>query len=129
MEEEIRWIVTDPLGNDIILKEQTFTEHIQDDHQVKDSANRAAVEEQVKYTIQCPRFIIKNGIEGRFKYLDLVDIIEGDIIKIKTLTVVVDYNNSNAVVTWMIKRSINYSTDEGEIIYDARKRMVAGTDL
>ena len=83
MEEKIRWRVTDPLGNDIILREQTFTEHIQVDHQLRDSANRAAVEAQVKYAVQYPSFIIKNGIEGRFKYLDLVDIIEGDIIKIK----------------------------------------------
>ena len=70
--------MTDPLGNVIILKEATFTEHIQGDHQIKDSFNRAAVKEQVKYAIQYPRFIIKNGIEGRFKYLDLVDIVEGD---------------------------------------------------
>ena len=127
MKEEIRWIVTDPLGNDIILKEQTFIEHIQGDHQGKDSANRAAVEEQAKFTLTSPRFIIKNHQEGRRKYLDLVDMPEGKDFNIRTLTIIVD--GDNEVVTWIPKRSINDSvkTEEGGMIYD--KRMAVKTNI
>ena len=127
MEEKIRWRVTDPLGNDIILKEQTYTEHIQGDHQVRDSANRAAVEAQAKFTLTSPRFIIKNHQEGRRKYLDLVDMPEGENFNNRTLTVIVD--GDNEVVTWIPKRSINDSvrTEEGGMIYD--KRMAVKTNI
>ena len=127
-EASVRWSVTDPLGNKIVLKDKTFEKHIKDDHALKDAVNRAAIEEQVKYTLTSPRFIVKTPLEGRVKYLDLVAVPEDNIIKIKTLAIVVENNKCPfEVVTWMPRRSINEGFKKGEEIYDAR--MVEETDL
>ena len=45
MEDEIRWKVTDPLGNEIVLYKDTFTEHIVGHHADKDALARLAIEE------------------------------------------------------------------------------------
>ena len=127
-ETSVRWAVTDPLGNEIVLKSKTFEKHIKDDHESKDAANRAAIEEQVKYTLSSPRFIIKTPLEGRIKCLDLVDVPDVEEMKIKTLAIVVENTKRPfEVVTWMPRRSINEGFKKGEEIYDAR--MAAKTDL
>ena len=128
MQEEpsVRWSVTDPLGNEITLYDFTFVNHIISDHDSKDAANRAAIEEQARFSIAVPRFIIKDRkYVGRLKYLDLVDVPEIDEDKIRSFTVIVDENN--AVVTWIPKRSLNEGVTKEEKIYDAR--MVAQTRL
>ena len=43
MEDEIRWRVTDPLGNEIVLYEQRLSVHIRREHDVKDAENREAI--------------------------------------------------------------------------------------
>lgn len=121
MEDEIRWKVTDPLGNEIVLYEKNFVDHIRGDHTSKDAENRAAIEKQAKFSIQSPRFIIKNDIEGRVKYLDLVDVPQGAIKKYRVLTIVVDFNlNPYEVKTWFAQRSINFQGTDEELIYDER---------
>ena len=122
----VRWTVTDPLGKKITLYNFTFVNHIVSDHESKDAANRAAIEEQAKYSIVAPRFIIKDRkYEGRRKYLDLVDVPEVDEEKISSFTVIVDEND--AVVTWIPKRSLREGVKKEEKIYDAR--MAAQTRL
>lgn len=125
----VRWAVTDPLGKKIILYDRTYISHIINDHLSKDAANRAAIEQQVQYSITEPRFVIKDREHaGRLKYLDLVDVPERDEDKIKTLTVIVDTDvTPHKVLTWIPKRSINEGVKKGEKIYDAR--MVARARL
>ena len=119
MEDKIRWKVTDPLGNEVVLYELTFVKHVRADHATKDAENRAAIEEQVKYTIKSPRFIIKDKIDGRIKYLDLVDVPEINIKRYRTLAIIVDTNiNPNKIITWFARRAINEDAEES--IYDAR---------
>ena len=121
MEDEIRWKVTDPLGNEIVLYEQRLSGHIRKEHDMKDAENREAIEEQVKFSIQMPRFIIKDEIEGRFKYLDLVDVSKNSIKHYRALTVIVDFNvKPYKVVTWFANRSIHYKGTDEELIYDER---------
>ena len=119
MQANIRWTVTDPLGNAVILYEERFARHLIADHKAKDAGNRASVEKQVQKSIANPRFIINDqNYEGRRKYLDLVDVPEGDGFKIKTLTIVVE--NNHKVVTWILKRNINEFVPKEEIIYDSQ---------
>ena len=118
-EPNIRWSVVDPLGNEVILYEARFTRHLIGDHEDKDALNRSLVEKQVQKSIAAPRFIINDlNYEGRRKYLDLVDVPEGEGIKIKTLTIVVEENHK--VVTWILKRNINEFVPKEEIIYDSQ---------
>ena len=118
-EASVRWSVTDPLGNEVFLNEDRFTRHLIGDHEAKDALNRSLVENQVQKSIAAPRFIINDqNYEGRRKYLDLVDVPEGEGIKIKTLTIVVEENHK--VVTWILKRNINEFVPKEEIIYDSQ---------
>ena len=118
--ENIRWKVTDPLGNEICLSEENFKYHIIGMHEQSDAKVRETLEEQVKYSLQHPRFIVKHEkIEGRRVYLDLTDVVIEDSINIRPLFVVVEA--SSEVVTWFAKRTINVSVLEyGGIIYDRR---------
>ena len=118
-EASVRWSVTDPLGNKVILIEEQFIEHIIDAHESKDAINRAMIERQVRKSIAAPRFIIKDQRNvDRRKYLDLVDVSNEAGTQIKTLAIVVDDNNE--VVTWILKRNINEFVVEGGMIYDAQ---------
>ena len=118
--ENIRWKVTDPLGNEIYLDEENFFYHIIGMHDSNDAKIRSGLEEQVKYSLQYPRFIVKHEkIAGRRVYLDLVDIFNKDMISIRPLFVVVEENGE--VVTWFAKRTVNVNVQEdGGIIYDRR---------
>lgn len=118
--DNIRWKVTDPLGNEIFLSEGNFSYHIIAWHADKDAAVRKSLEEHVKYALEHPRFIVKaQNFEGRRVYLDFVDIFNEDSISIRPLFVVVEENNE--VVTWFAKRTVNLNIKEiGGIIYDER---------
>ena len=114
---EIRWKVTDPLGNEIYLTEESFQTHIINDHQDADAVIRLELEEQVKFSLQNPCFILKAGnIEGRRIYLDWGIIAREDIIQIRPLFIVTE--SYGKVVTWFLKRSVNVNVQkEGGIIY------------
>lgn len=118
--DDIRWKVTDPLGNEIFLAEDNFRYHIIGTHLEKDAQAREKLEEQVKYCLHHPRFIVKdNTNEARRVYLDLADVLTEGLINIRPLFVVVE--ESNEVVTWFAKRTINIRMqDKGGIIYDRR---------
>ncbi|MBR3745992.1 MAG: hypothetical protein IKP64_03565 [Selenomonadaceae bacterium] len=47
---DIRWKVTDPLGNEIFLSEENFYYHIIGSHADKDADVRKGLEEHVKYS-------------------------------------------------------------------------------
>ena len=120
MEDEIRWKVTDPLGNEIILKEKTFVRHILGDHADKDALVRASIEEDVKYALEKPRFVIKDQKNpGRWKYLNLV-LVTVDERKLKPLGIIVEVTTKPfMVVTWYARRVMDESVGDGGMIYDA----------
>ena len=118
--DNIRWKVTDPLGNEIFLSEENFRYHIIGSHADKDADVRKSLEDHVKYSVEHPRFIVKApNFDGRHIYLDFVDIVNEDSISIRPLFVVVEDNNE--IVTWFAKRTVNVNIKEtGGIIYDKR---------
>ena len=118
--ENIRWKVTDPLGKELQLSEKNFRYHVTGMHEEKDAQIREQLEEQVKYALKQPRFIIKDkNIETRKVYLDLVNVQNSETISIRPLCVVVEENGE--IVTWFATRTINIKIQtEGEIIYDKR---------
>lgn len=114
----IRWKVTDPLGNEIHLTEENFHFHIIGKHDSKDAEVRAKIESQARFAVESPRFIIRDiQSPGRFKYLDLADIQDGENVSIRTVAVVVE---NDEVVTWFARRTINDVLDKGDVIYDER---------
>mgnify|MGYP007069935930 CR=1 FL=1 len=117
--ENVRWKVTDPLGNEICLSEDNFVHHIIGLHDYKDAKVRAEIEPQAKFAVEHPRFIVRNvqSLE-RVKYLSLTEIKDGVKIYIRTISVVVEANGE--VVTWFARRTINDTLEEGDVIYDAR---------
>ena len=118
--ENICWKVTDPLGNEIYLKENNFIWHIVGRHNSKDAEIRAKIEPQAKFTVEHPRLIIRDiQAAGRVKYLSLADVQDDVKIAVRTIDVVVDENSE--VVTWFAKRTVNVNVQEdGGIIYDRR---------
>lgn len=117
--DNIRWKVTDPLGNEIYLKENNFIWHIVGRHDSKDAETRAKIEPQAKFTVEHPRFIIRDiQAAGRVKYLSLADVQDAVKIAVRTIAVVVDENGE--VVTWFARRTINDILEKEGVIYDER---------
>ena len=118
--ENIRWKVTDPLGNEIYLSDESFQTHIIKDHQNADATIRTELEEQVKLLLKNPSFIVKHeDNEERRIYLGWGNIIRENIIQIRPLFVVTE--SYGKVVTWFSRRSVNINVSkEGGIIYDRR---------
>ena len=117
--ENIRWKVNDPLGSEIYLKENNFIWHIVGRHDSKDAEIRAKIEPQAKFTVEHPRFIIRDiQAAGRVKYLSLADVQDDVKITIRTIAVVVDENGE--VVTWFARRTINDILEKEGVIYDDR---------
>ena len=109
----MRWKVTDPLGNEIFLKNSTYTEHILGDHEDKDKSYRKMLEPLAIQTLIDPRYIVKDG--KRRLYYDLI-VAEKNPLKLRILKVVVDFGGE--VVTWTTLRKGD-SIFEGGIIYDS----------
>ena len=117
--DNVRWKVTDPLGNELYLSEENFHKHIIGRHDTKDAKVRAEIEPQAKFAVENPRFIIRDTQSSeRVKYLSLADIKDGAKVYVRTISVVVDANSE--VVTWFARRTINENLKEGDVIYDAR---------
>ena len=116
----IRWQVKDPQNRQIILKQSTYKEHVDEDHAPQDAAFRKKVETQVKNTVVSPDFIIADN--PRNLYYKLVGIPNEDVIKLKTMRVVVDTDRTpNEVVTW-VPMSKSKDTFKAEaIIYERGK--------
>ena len=124
MEDEIRWKVTDPLGNEIVLRNITFIRHIVGDHADKDAAIRMSIENQVKYTLSNPRFIIKDRQHAdRWKYMDLALVPLSDTKKLKSVGIIVEVETKPfKIVTWYARRVVDEPVGDGGMIYDASEQ-------
>lgn len=126
MENEIRWRVTDPLGNDIVLYKDTFVEHIMGHHADKDAEVRMLIEDQVKFVLESPYFIIRDQKNtNRWKYLGLVEVPQENR-KLKTVGIIVEVEKDPFnIVTWYARRVMDELVIDGGMIYNAsssRKR-------
>ena len=115
MSDDIRWSITDPLGNKIVLKNSTFDEHIIGDHCDKDGEFRKMLEPSAQLVLASPSAIIKDGT--RKIYYDLIALEQRPEIKIRILKVVVEDNGE--IVTWTLQRKGD-SIPGGELIYGTR---------
>lgn len=116
------WVVRNPLGTDVALKQSTYDTHIMDESRdEKERANLELVAQAAKSVITQPRFIYweKNKYKQRHRYIDLIAFEE--LLHIQSLVVVVDTDRSpHEIVTWMIKRSLKQEILKGGgIIYDS----------
>ncbi|MBR1728290.1 MAG: hypothetical protein IJ728_02060 [Selenomonadaceae bacterium] len=121
-DDEIRWKVTDPLGNEIVLYKDTFVEHIIGDHANKDAEVRRLIEDQVKFVLQSPYFIIKDQKNpNRWKYLGLVEVPQEDQ-KIKTVGIIIEIEKEPFnIITWYARRVMDELVINGGMIYAANK--------
>ena len=121
MEENIRWKVTDPLGNEVILKESTFSEHILGDHQMADAEYRKMAETQVKNVIVNPQIIIEDKRDNArhiFYKIVLIPCVGEKIKRLTNLKVVVDTDRKpHQIVTWMLPSKLKDKIMEEGIIY------------
>ena len=121
MEENIRWQVTDPLGNEIVLRESTFQEHIDKDHNYADAIYRKSAEMQVKNALVNPHLIFTNrNINNRNVYCKLIpakNLASGEY-RLKFLKVVVDTDREpNEIATWVAQSKVKEIVLEEWIIY------------
>ena len=114
----MRWKVTDPLGNEIFLKNSTYTEHILASHGAKDAMYRAQIESEAQRTLKAPTLIVFDGMRNLYyRAIGLVDEM-GELLKIRTLKVLVETDRTpQEVVTWTILRKGD--NVKGAIIYDS----------
>lgn len=120
----IAWSVNSPLGNEVILKQSTFDNHIEGEEKrsEKEVANLQSVAKDVKRIVEKPRFIYcdANYDENkRCRYLDTVFMETSSAIR--SLVVIVDTDRTpNEVVTWTIKRDLKQeNTTKDRILYDS----------
>lgn len=115
MSDDIRWSITDPLGNKIVLKTSTFDEHIIGDHGDKDGEYRKMLEPSAQLVLASPSAIINDG--SRKIYYDLIALEQSPELKIRMMKVVVEDNGE--VVTWTLQRKGD-SIPGGELVYGTR---------
>ena len=122
---EIIWSALDPLGNEVILKKDTYDYHIcgEPKRSEEEVSNLRAVLGDTKKLIEKPRFIYKdiNHIQNRrVRYLDTIYL--EDLGAIRALVAVVDTDRTPyEVVTYMIKRDLKQENPTKDmIIYDSR---------
>ena len=123
----IRWSIIDNNGNKIVLKENTMTEHIINDHSSKDSEVRAEVESQIPYVLKRPALIVKDErLNSRIDYIGIVLLDKDEeTYSLKNVIVVVDTAFSPwEVVTWFASRST--TVKKRGVIYDYKKNIDEG---
>ena len=104
MSDDVRWSITDPLGNKIVLKTSTFDEHI---------------------LSECPREILAHPSliaedNSRHLYYGAVISHDENELRVKILKVVVDIEKTpNEIVTWTTLRNGD-EIENGVILYGQR---------
>lgn len=122
MSDDIRWSITDPLGNKIVLRTSTFHEHILGDHANEDAKMRIKLEPHAFETLVRPSAIVKDRENNsRRIYYSVVALqYEEPEWHFKILKVVVETDRTpNEVVTWMVVRRGDKIKD-GVMIYGQR---------
>ena len=120
MEENIRWKVTDPLGNEVILKESTYQEHIKKDHLFSDAEYRQKAEILAREIIKNPQLLIVNKEKlNRHVYYKIVTVpCENGRESLKILKIVADTDrNPHEIVTWMLQSKLKDTIKKEWIIY------------
>ena len=122
MSDDIRWSISDPLGNKIVLKNSTFDEHILSDHTDEDSKIRQKLESSAIATLINPSLIAEdNQNNSRNIYYGVVALqYEEPELRVKMFKVVVEADRTpNEVVTWTVLRRGD-KIENGVILYGQR---------
>ncbi|SFA56113.1 hypothetical protein SAMN05192569_10697 [Parageobacillus thermantarcticus] len=115
---EYIFTTTDPLGRMVALKQTTWNMHVIDgDHYRPEFIGQ---EETIKGIIEDPKFIVKDPIENRERYYDIVHLTSNN--KIKPVMVVVDHSTDIGDVCTIFSISRMRETGERGIIYVRPKR-------
>ena len=123
-EKIVRWKVIDPRGIEITLYDKTFIIHVRAEHNDRDSAFRAAIEPNVKKTLEHPTLILPDpDIKNRFQYYraDLVGL-EDQLKKVKTVKVVIEPDSETSawkVVTWGAQNRLQGVFRKEDIVYES----------
>lgn len=111
----MRWKAVNPFENEVVLREDTFTEHIVGDHSDADVEIRKQLEPVARSTLEYPDLIIRD--KGRHLYYRVIALSD-EVLKVRILKVVVDTDRSpHEVVTWTAARKGDNIAD-GEVIFD-----------
>ena len=124
-EPKIIWSVKNPYGHDVVLKEDTYNNHVIDDHNKTDADFRKKTADSIPNIVKHPSYIVKDKEhDDRYQYIAPAMIpINNEESKIKLITTVVDTDrNPHEVVTWIPKKSLN--VNKGDVVYDANKGIV-----
>lgn len=118
---EIRWIVTNPYNHEVVLKQETYDKHIDNDHSAADAIVRKSMEELTLSVIESPRYIIEDiNFDNRYQYIDVLPVNTDGQISLKMFKVIIDTSRyPHEVVTWMPVR--NKIRVEGGILYDSAR--------
>ena len=122
MSDDIRWSISDPLGNKIALKTSTFHEHILSDHADEDAKIRQKLESSAIATLINPSLIAEdNQNNSRHIYYGVVALqYEEPELRVKMFKVVVETDRTpNEVVTWTVLRRGD-RIENGVILYGQR---------
>ena len=121
-EPKIIWSVKNPYGHDVILKEDTYNNHLITDHNKTDAEFRKKMANSIPEIIAHPSYIVKDKEhDDRYQYI-APTIISVDNIqsKIKLITTFIDTDrNPHEVVTWFPKKDM--TVNKGDVVYEANK--------
>jgi hypothetical protein len=122
--KEIRWIATNPYNHKVILKQETFDKHINNDHTGSDAAVRKSLEAQTKVVVESPRYIIEDAnFTDRYQYVDILPMNTSGQENLRMFKVIVDTScYPHEVVTWMPVR--NKIPVGGGIVYDSTRGII-----
>lgn len=123
-DKEIRWVVTNPYNHKVILKQDTYEKHIDNDHTRADADVRKAMEKHAKQVIEKPRYIVEDAtVNNRYQYVDIVPMIVSDQQSLRMFKAIVDVScQPHEVVTWMpVRDKIRMG---GGIVYDSTRGII-----
>jgi hypothetical protein len=121
-----KWIVKNPIGNEVALSTETFDAHIVDDPDRTDTEveNLIAVFDRVKEVVESPRYIyydVNYDSNQRHRYMDVIDCEFIDHLTGLVCIVETD-RNPHEIVTYMIKSNLKQEKiKERGVIYDSRE--------
>lgn len=107
-----KFTATDPLGRVVLLKQNTFDLHIIAEGNRPEFEGQ---EDKIKRIIENPTIIIKDPMENRERFYDIIQL--DTTSKIKPVMVVVDFSTDQGDIVTAMRKSSMSDTDERGVVY------------
>lgn len=107
-----KFTATDPLGRVVLLKQNTFDLHIIAEGNRPEFEGQ---EDKIKRIIENPTIIIKDPMENRERFYDIIQLDTTN--KIKPVMVVVDFSTDQGDIVTAMRKSSMSDTDERGVVY------------